>query len=204
MGMAVKWVIRGIFILMPLIGGTVYVLYLGFIYPLFFGDGISDMVSFFTEKETLFLMVQLPILYAVNRMYTPILDRVCRLYWKVEYILIEAVDRRYDKLLCGSFGRGDSSIVEWICVISYLACFIVGSFSAFIIMGYVIYDGLANLSFSWSAWMKFKYAERITFKWIPLIALTMLFLRPALHLIDRPMRGYAERVIGYLKDKSKS
>lgn len=194
----IRWIFRIVFILLPLGFGIAYTAFLGVIHPLFFGNGTAAMKEFFTSADFMLLRIQVPLLFVINWLYTPFLKMVCRIYQHVECSMIEAVDKVYDRMFGGGYGRGESAVVSWICIVFHLFCFLIGIYSAFIIMGYLFYEGIGNLDFSWSAWMKLKSAEKITYRWIPLIICIMLFLRPLLHIADRPVRGVIERASGYL------
>ena len=50
--------------------------------------------------------------------------------------------------------------------------------------------------------MKWKYAERISYRWLPLTFGLMLVTEPLLHVIDRPVRGIVEKAAGCFKNRS--
>lgn len=47
--------------------------------------------------------------------------------------------------------------------------------------------------------MKWKYAERVTYRWLPLTVALLVFIDPLLHIIDRPVRGVFEKVMKCFK-----
>lgn len=194
-----KIFLRIIFIWIPLVFLIGYLLFCGLVLPFFFGNGVEDFKVFVEKENAPLLVVQLLILFVVNFLYDKFWYAAEYMHQTIVKNFIGCIDTVYDKLLGGPYGRGSSGIAQLISVCVYFICACFGGFMLFYIMAYLIYEALGEMSLSWSAWMKWKYAERVTYRWLPLTVALLVFIDPLLHIIDRPVRGVFEKVMKCFK-----
>lgn len=197
----VKWGLRVIFLWIPLVFIVLYGLIGCLILPFFFGNGIEDFWKFAEKEDLKLLAMQFCTVLVANALYERIWSTAGHIRSSIVSFLLECVDRVYDKLLGGPFGRGQSKVAELISMLVYLFC--IGFCAVMLVyIGAYLYIGLSEMSFSWSAWMKWKYAERISYRWLPLTFGLMLVTEPLLHVIDRPVCGIVEKAAGCFKNRS--
>ena len=196
----VKWFIRVVFLWIPIVFLVGYMLFCGLVLPFFFGEGTADFWKFVEKDNAGLLVVQLAILLAVNAMYERLWNLARRFRIYVVDMLIGAIDAVYDKLLGGQFGRGESSVAVLVAAGVYCVCICFGGFMLIYICCF-LYFGLGEMDVSWSAWMKWKYAGRISYRWMPLTLALVFLTQPLLHVIDRPVRELLEKAMGCFKKK---
>lgn len=196
----VKWALRIIFLWIPIVFVVGYLLFCGLVLPFFFGNGLEDFWKFVKKDNAELIIVQLAILLVVNFLYERIWCFAGYIRRSIVAMLMRCVDTFYDKLLGGPFGRGESGTAVAVAAGIYCICIGFGGFMLAYIFCY-LYEGLSVMSISWSAWMKWKYAARITYRWMPLTLGLVFLTEPLLHVIDRPIRGVIEKVARCFKKK---
>lgn len=189
----VSWIVRGVFLLMPLILTPIYVLFCGFILPLFFwADGTSEMVKFWTGEFLFEILPVYVVLLIINFFYNRIFNFFANMADNVKGSLVIKIDCFYDKILCGEYGKGCSTKAGMtVRGILYVLCAILGTICAFCIIVYFIED-VPRRGLSWSVWMEGKWSPRVN-RWVPLIIFTTLFTRPIVYTIERPVCGFIEK-----------
>ena len=118
----VKWGLRVIFLWVPLVFIVLYGLIGCLILPFFFGNGIEDFWKFAEKEDLKLLAMQFCTVLVANALYERIWSTAGHIRSSVVSFLLECVDRVYDKLLSGPFGRGQSKVAELISMLVYLFC----------------------------------------------------------------------------------
>lgn len=198
----VKWSLRVIFLWIPIVFIVGYCLFCGLVLPFFFGDGMKDFWKFVEKDNAELIAVQFVIQLTANFLYERIWNFAGYIRRSIVAMLMRCVDAFYDKLLGGPFGRGESGTAVVVAAGVYCICICFGGFMLAYFFCY-LYEGLSVMSFSWDAWMQWTYAERITYRWMPLTLGLVFLTEPLLHVIDRPIRGVIEKTMGYFKENKK-
>lgn len=201
---AVKWIVQGLFLILPLVCCIGFMIIRGLLIPIIGGDGVDGIIAFLKDKEAPLFFKQVGVLIVLNFLFPRGWDAAAKAYEVIERVLIDGIDALYDRMLGGPYGRGDSSIAILVTSLLYLACFLLAVFMAFIIASYVCFVGLNDFHWSWEGWMGMKFAEVITYRIAPLTFILAVFTEPVLHLVDRPVRGFAEKTMSCIRTKINS
>lgn len=189
----IAWILRAFFILMPLVTIPIYVAVRGFIWPLFFGDGIAGVFRGLFAGETIGLICGFFFLLVVNVFYMRIFYFLDGAVQKFNNSMINRVDRFLDRLLGGGYGRGCSTSAGRILKRSVkFVCLALGLYCGYFLIGGVVWGDF--FTHGWSS-LGEEIGGRVI-RWTSVIVFFMLFGNAMVYAVERLICGSFEKA-GY-------